>query len=163
MIAPDLIPKDPRHQRFADRQLAGDSLSDAYLGAGYKCSPAAAKAAGMRMSKRKDVRAYIRAIQGEAAKGAVASVQYKREFLFLIMDTPLMDIDPEDTGRKHGKLIKKYESSEFGYKMEKYCALKAIEIDNKLSGDDPETNALADLAAAIQSLAPAGVLPTGKM
>jgi phage terminase small subunit len=166
--SPIPLPKDPRHQRFADLVIEGIPAAQAYKEAGFKSKTAQSRAtAASRLLKRKDVSAYIRAIQAEAAKGCVASVQYKRELLFEIMDTPLMAIDPDDPARKHGRLIRKFkrQSDEIRetYEIEKHCPLKAIEIDNKLSGDDPETNSLRDLADAIGRLAPESGLPTGKM
>ncbi len=156
------LPKDPRHQRFADRVLAGDSLTDAYLTAGYKASRDAARKNAKRLRDRTDVTAYIEAVQQQAAEGAVASLRYKREFLFQIMDTPLMDIDPHDPERKHGRLLKKYKrsASETGEseEIEKLDPLKAIALDNELAGhkapekhehttDDALGAILADIAA----------------
>lgn len=164
MIDPALIPKKPQHQRFADRLLAGDAPADAYLAAGYKAaSRKVAIRCAQRLAKTKGIQAYMRAVQAEAAQGAVASVRYKRELLFEIMDTPLMDIDPKHPTKKHGRLIKKYKSSELGIEIEKICPLKAMEIDNKLSGDDPEQNNMRALADAIASLASSTAIPTGKM
>jgi hypothetical protein len=158
------LPKDPRHQRFADLVLAGEPAAKAYQEAGFKAKSAQSRAtSASRLLKNAHISRYMEAIRQKAAEGAVATVRYKREFLFLIMDTPLMAIDPNDPKRKHGRLVKKFKASEFGYEIEKHCPLKAIELDNKLSGDDADSNATAALAAAISSLAPLSPLPTGKM
>ena len=167
-MKPELIPKNPAHQRVADLWLSGVPIADAYKQAGYRpTTKDSAQHAGQLILRRKDVKTYVAAVQMKAAEKSVATVAYKRELLFKIMDTPLLAIDPDDKALTHGRLIKKFKrvTSEFGetYEIEKHCPLKAMEIDNKLSGDDPETNALADLAQAIAALAPSTVLPTGKL
>jgi len=64
-------------------------------------------------------------------------------------------------------LIKKYTVNESenssNRSLEKLDPLKAIEIDNKLSGDDAESNSISELAAAIASLGGASPLPQDKM
>jgi hypothetical protein len=166
------LPKDPRHQRFADLVLIGEPAAKAYKEAGFTAkSPQSRAANASRLLKRRDVCAYMAAVRGQAAKGTVATLQYKREFLFEIMDTPLWAIDPDDPGRQHGRLLKKVKrryrtgDDEIEYcfeEIEKHCPLKAIEIDNKLSGDDPESNFYDSFREALSALNE-GPLPTGKM
>lgn len=166
MIDSTLIPKNPQHQRFADRILAGDSLVDAYLAAGFKCTRNSAMHAGKRMVKRKDVSAYIRAVQAVAATSSVLTVIEIREYLARVVRKPITTLTL-DEDEKDADLIKAYTINETekstSKRIEKYDALKAIEIDLKLSGNDPEQNNMRALADAIAALAPASPLPTGKM
>jgi len=167
MIAPELIPRNPAHQRFADRHLAGDSLVDAYLAAGFKCTRTSAMHAGKRLFKRKDVQAYIKAIQASAADDSVLTLLERRRFYARIVRTPIMAIDPEHPEHKDGDLIRKYKrtTDEFkdNWEIEKLDPLKACELDTKAAGEDTEANGLSELAAAISSLGSAGPIPTGKL
>lgn len=162
------LPKDPRHQRVADNHLAGMSNTDAYLKAGYTCKPSSAMHACKRVLKRPDVIAYIAAQRQASATSTTLSIQEKREFLARIVRTPITDIVIPDSniGHKNTDLLKSYTKNESematSTKLDKLDALKAIEIDNKLSGDDPEHNALKEIASALSSLA-APVIPTDKM
>lgn len=92
-------------------------------------------------------------MRAASSAGKVLSLQTKREFLFRIVTTPLMGIDPRGPD---GDLILKYKNTitESGGSEEitKYDALKAIDLDNRLSGDDPESNALGSLADALAGL-----------
>jgi len=107
------------------------------------------------------------AVRGNSAVGMVASMQQKRELLYRIMFTPLRSINPNDPAHKDGDLIKKYKRvvTKTGEteEIEKLDPLKAMDLDNKLSGDDPEAKALGDLAGVLARLAPASVIPTGRM
>lgn len=154
------IPKEPRHQRYADNILAGhtgqDSYRMAYLPSTPKLTKESADNGHKRLKKHPEVIAYLRAVRAASATATVASLQYKRELLFEIMDIPLMAIDPNDPKRKYGRLIKKFKrtNTESGetWEIEKHCPLKAIELDNKIAGDDPESNLMGELALALQSL-----------
>lgn len=158
------LPKDPRHQRFADCLLSGMSVTDAYLAAGFNVKRSSATAAGKRLRKAPDVAAYIKAVQSEAADESVLTLLEKRQFLARIVRTPITSIDIEE--KENADLIKSYSSStsEMGnsLRLEKHCPLKAIEIDNKIGGDDPEADAIKALADAIGSLG-GNTLPTGKL
>lgn len=160
------LPKDPRVQRFADLILGDVKPADAYVQAGFKPgNRVSAQTLGTRMRRRADVQAYIRAIQQAAANETVLSVLEKRRFLARIVRTPLCKLDPER--ETDGDLIKSHSSSSSktssSTRIEKLDPLKAIEIDNKLSGDDAEANALTQLAAAIDALASASPVPTDRM
>jgi len=155
--APIPLPRDPRHQRFADLVMAGEPAAKAYKDAGFNAKTAQSRAtAASRLLKSADVSKYMAHIRGLAAEGSVASLRYKREFLFQIMDIPLMAIVPDDPQRKHGRLIKKFKrtNTESGetWEIEKHCPLKAIEIDNRLAGEDPAADLLSELAQALQNL-----------
>jgi hypothetical protein len=161
-------PKNPAHQRIADLWLNLVEPADCYLQAGYKAkSRAVAAHSANRVLNRADVKRYIAAIQAAAAVVSVATVAYKRALLFEIMDVPIMRIDPDCSKETHGRLIKKFKrvTNDIGetWEIEKLCPLKAMEIDNKLAGDDQETNALTEIAKALAALAPATTLPTSKM
>lgn len=171
------LPKDPKHQRFADLILEGKPAAEAYKESGFKSStPKSRSAAAARLLKNVSVASYLAAVRQQAAQGTVASLQYKRELLFQIMDVPLTAINPEDPTRTHHRLIKKlkrrFEVNEAGggdgsttciEEIEKLDPLKAIEIDNKLAGDDPEASHLGAIAAAIASLGGKSPLPQDSM
>lgn len=160
------LPKDPRHQRFADLILRGETAPEAYRKAGFKVTNLnSAKAAASRMLTNVSIKNYIQAVKSaaaeRAAEGAVGTVLEKRMFLARVWRTPLRAIDPNDPSHKDGDLISKYKrvTSETGETEEivKLCPLKAIAEDNKLSGDDPEANALQQMAEAFTML---GKMPT---
>jgi len=75
-----------------------------------------------------------------------------------IMFTPLRSINPDDPDFKDGDLLKKYKRvvTETGevVEIEKLDPLKAMELDNKLCGEDSESNAMASLSVALQALTP---------
>lgn len=148
------ILKDLRHQRFADFVLNGDAPATAYGKAGYNATTPQSRASNSsRLMKNADIRRYMDAVRQRAARGAVLSLQAKREFLCRIVTTPLMKIDPRGP---NGDLIKKYRSSatETGSseEWEKLDPLKAIDLDNKLAGEDPESNAMGSIADALAGL-----------
>lgn len=169
MNEPIPLPKDPRHQRFADLVLGGMRAAEAYRKAGFKAkSKSSILSLASRMSKNVNVLAYMDAVRRASAKETVLGVLEKREFLARIVRTPLMSIDPHHPEHKDGDLIRKYkrvtgEDSD-RVEIEKLDALKALAEDNKLSGDDPEANAAAALAEAFAQLA-AGMatLPQDRM
>lgn len=156
------LPKDPRHQRFADLLLAGQhNATEAYLEAGFKCTRKSAKDAAKRLRRHPEVLAYIRAMQERLAEQSFLSIQEIRKFCARVVRTPITKLDPHQ--ETDADLIKSYRSqeSELGssHSLEKLDPFKAIEIELKLSGNDPEQENLRVLAAAIGALA-APVLPT---
>lgn len=161
------VPKDPRHQRFADLVLEGKNITEAYLGAGYKVSRSVAAAAGKRMRRKADVEAYIQSIQRAAADASVLSLLEKRRFLARVVRTPLAKLDAEDPEHADGDLVKSFAVNESekstSRRIEKLDPLKAIEIDNKLDASSPENEQAAALAEAILALGNSNTLPTGKL
>ena len=165
------LPKNPRHQRFADLILREVPRADAYVQAGFKVTNrVAAQAAATRLLGKPYVASYIAAmrlvIQEDSATAAVLSVIEKRQFLARIVRTPLLSIDPH-TPDKDGDLIKTYQKTDTetssSERIEKLDPLKAIEIDNKLSCDDGERDGIAALTAALASLAVRSPLPDETM
>lgn len=147
-------PSDDKHRIFADFVFEGANPSDAYRRAGYNAkSPQSLATCAKRLLKNVEVATYLKAMRAASSAGKVLSLQTKREFLFRIVTTPLMGIDPRGPD---GDLILKYKNTitESGGSEEitKYDALKAIDLDNRLSGDDPESNALGSLADALAGL-----------
>ena len=166
------LPADPRHQRFADLRLRGMSLRDAYAGAGSKID-ARSSGNAKRLEKRLDVQTYLHAVRTAAAGDSVMTVEEKRKFLARIVRVPLIKIDPTDPEDPNADLIKKtkrrvVEGNEqdpeawIHDELEKYDALRAIDEDNKLAGDDPASKAITDLAAALSSLG-GSALPNDSM
>ena len=152
------LPNDPRHQRFADLVLSGETPPEAYRKAGFSATSTQSRAAAScRLLKNVKIATYMAAVRGKAAQGAVLTLQQKREFLCRIVTTPLMSIDPKG---KDGDLIRKYKSvqTETGgsEEIEKLDPLKAIDLDNKLTGEDAESGAMNSLSAALAALGPGG-------
>jgi len=156
------LPRDPRHQRFADLRLRGKSLRDAYSGAGFKID-ARSSGNAKRLERRPDVQAYLDAVRQSAAGESVMTVEEKRMFLARIVRVPLIKIDPTDPDDPNADLIKKtkrrvVEGNEqdpeawIHDELEKYDALRAIDEDNKLAGEDPASKAISELATALSSL-----------
>lgn len=157
------IPKDPRHLAFADFILSGEKPSKAYRDAGFNATTAAGCATNSgRLLKRADITAYLHAMRQAGAKAKVLTLQAKREFLCRAATVPLMSIDPHDPLFLNGDLIVKYKRvvTETGETVEftKLDPLKAIDLDNKLSGDDPDANAMGSLAQALAGLAGGGAV-----
>lgn len=156
------LPRDPRHQRFADLVLEGKSLVEAYLGAGYRCARAAAKSNATKLRKRRDVAAYITAIQQRAASDSIMNLVEILEFCARVKRVPITKLRPDDPNDENSDLIKKYkirrsvdsetESEVELVEVEKLDPFKAIDTHLKLSGDDPEANALAALAEELCAL-----------
>lgn len=160
------LPKDPRHQRFADlHALQGLCLADAYIAAGYKVGRAAARSAGARLMKRPDVTAYLAAIRGQAAGDTILSVNEILRFCARVVRTGIGDLDPSE-GSPTADLIKNHSETESetggSRRIEKLCPFKAIDTHLKLTGEDPHQNALKDIAAAIGSLG-GHPLPTDRL
>jgi len=159
MKTPPPLPKDPLHQRFADILLLETHVTNqaAYLRVYPKARPKSANTMAKRLLKRPDVIAYMTAVRAAAADDTTLSLLEKRRFLARIVRTPLLSIDPNHPNHKDGDLLLKYKNTttELGGTEEivKHCPLKAIEIDNKLSGDDPETNSLQAIAEALHGIA----------
>jgi len=157
------LPKDPRHQRFADLRLAGKSLIDSYLGAGFTAKDRRSSSNAKTIEKRADVAAYMEAVRQRAAGASVLTVEEKRQFLARIVRVPLLRIDPANPDDPNADLIKKakrkvtegneQEPEAWIYdEVEKYDALRAIDEDNKLAGEDPASKAISELATALSSL-----------
>lgn len=162
------LPKDARHQRYADGILQGLEGWDAYMKAFPDCrTKASAHTGHKRASKRADVKAYMQAVQLEARDSSVLTVLEKRRFLARVVRTPINEgMDPRELEQKNLDLVKSYSTSETEtgttFRLERLDPLKAIEIDNKLSGDDTGITALKDLADALHSIA-GGPIPTDKL
>ena len=162
------LPKDPRHQRFADLVMQGERPAEAYRMAGFKAKTANSRnALACRMLKNVNVSAYMGAVRTAAAGEAVLSVAEKRRFFARIVRVALARIDPSDPDDPNADLVESYRrsDSETGSTVafKKLNPLAAIEADNKLSGDgQPDAEALHDLAGALASLA-SPTLPTDRM
>jgi phage terminase small subunit len=150
------LPKEPRHQRFADLVLRGRPLVDAYQEAGFKCSRATANANAKKLRKRSDVEAYIHAIQTTAADDTALSVQEILQYCARVVRTPITKLDPRDPDEKNADLIKSFtiNDTETGssFRLEKHDPFKAIDTHLKLTGFDPEANVMNELANVLANL-----------
>lgn len=163
---PLILPKDPRHQRFADLILAGThDATAAYIAAGFKVSQKTARANACRLLKKPAVVAYMDAIRQAAAGESILTVREILEFCARVVRTGIGDLDPASESST-GDLIKTHSSNEgemgSSFKIEKHCPFKAIDTHLKLSGHNPEADAIKELSAAIGALG-GSVLPTGKL
>jgi hypothetical protein len=97
---------------------------------------------------------------------SLLTVQGIRRFLARIVRTPLPVLAPDNREDKNGDLIRSYTLNETeahtSRRIEKHCPLKAIGLDMKLSGADPEVSALQSLAEAITALGE-GPIPSDSM
>jgi|GEM_PF-4907715 len=155
------LPQDPRHQRYADLRLQNVKKTDAYMASGYKCRRSSAAAAATRVEKRSDVRAYMTAIRLSAAGDSCLDLLEIRRFLARVVRTPFAEIDPDSP--EHSDLIlslsRSTSEASASSSLRKLDPLKAIEIDIKLSGDDPETNAASQLTELLLTLCHAHPIP----
>lgn len=161
------LPKDPRHQRFADLVLQGQPLVEAYLGAGFNCSRESAYHAGKRLRKRAEVEAYIQSIQSAAADESVLTILEKRRFLARVVRIGLAKLDFDNPDDPNADLIKSHSLTESesstSRRIEKHDPLKAIQIDNDLDAATPANQHQKDLADAILALSSTESLPSGKL
>jgi len=150
-------PRNPRHQAYADHLLSGMTQGDAYLAAGFRCAPQHARSQAARLRKRPDICRYMEAIQARAADESTLTLTEVRRFLARIVRTPLTALDPESD--RNADLIKTIARTSSSTRLEKLDPLKAIEIDLKLSGQDPETSLLKQISRALEGLPKHGPLP----
>jgi phage terminase small subunit len=150
------LPKEPRHQRFADLVLSGKTLVDAYLDAGFKCSRATANANAKKLKKRQDVAAYIRAVQSRAADDSTLSVQEILHYCARVVRTPITKLDPRNKEDPNSDLIKTYTINDgeasSSVRVEKHDPFKAIDTHLKLTGNDAESNYMNSLAYALANM-----------
>ena len=155
----------PRYQRFADRLLAGDNLTDAYVAAGFKCKRENVGKSAWRLKQHPQIATYLEAAQKRASDEACLTLREIRHFLARIVRTPITKLDPTD--KANADLIKTYSLTERGTsssrRLEKLDPLKAIEMDLKLSGNDPGTNTIKQLAEALAALGNHDPIPTEVM
>jgi phage terminase small subunit len=148
------LPAEPRHQRYADLRLRGLTRKDAYLQAGFRCSPSSANSAGSRLDRRPDIQAYLQAVKAAATGTTILDLLEIRRFLARTVRVPITKLAIHQD--QDADLIKSYSTQESedrsSFRIEKHDPLKAIEIDLKLSGNDPDTNALKQFSEALLTL-----------
>jgi hypothetical protein len=153
------IPRDPRHQRYADGILDGLQGREAYRLAFRPSTPkltiASADTGHKRLKKNQEVINYLRAVRAASATSTVLTVTEKREFLARVVRTDITTLSI-DGGGKDGDMIKSYSVNESessrNVRLEKHDPLKAIDLDNRIAGEDPTANLLTELAQALQNL-----------
>ncbi len=161
------LPKEPRHRLFADFVLSGKPLVEAYLEAGFRCTRATANANAKKLRKRPDLQAYIRAVQAAAAHEATLSLHEILRFCARVVRTPIARLDPRNPADPNGDLIKSFASNDgelsSSFRLEKHDPFKAIDTHLKLSGHDPEADAMRQLAAALAALGHGQPMPEDRM
>jgi hypothetical protein len=153
------LPKNPLHQRYADNILSGlsgvESYQRAYAAITPKLTRESAYNGDKRLKKNPEVIAYLRAIRAASATSTVLSVTEKREFLARVVRTDITTLSIDGDG-KNGDMIKSYSVNESessrNIRLEKHDPLKAIDLDNRIAGEDPTANLLTELAQALQNL-----------
>lgn len=100
-------PLTVRQERFCEFVVAGDSLTEAYLKAGWKVTRTTAKVNGSKLLTNAAIKAKIAELRQPQTRKALMSKDYKRELLRQIA---------EDS--KAGALVK----------------IRAMEVDAKLAG-----------------------------
>jgi phage terminase small subunit len=172
------LPKKLQHQAFADLVLAGHAPATAYQMAGFaaKTSQSRATASG-RLLKNVDIADYIAAVKAKAqsqmADDAMLTVLERRGKLARIYRANILKIDPTNPDDPNADLLKKVKIREKidvegnvtrTTEFEIHDALAAGRDDGKLSGDDPEANAMQQMAEALERIAKTqGTLPDDKM
>jgi hypothetical protein len=147
--------KNARHHKFATAVLRGMSLGDAYYAAGYRCKDYHTyQLHGSKLRKHKQVAAYIEVAQRNTADDSMLTLAEKRRFLARIVRTPISAISWDENADLAKRICDTH--------VEKFDPLKAIELDNKMSGDDPTADAMKQIAQAIGALG-GSVLPQGKL
>ena len=122
---------NPRWEQFAQRVASGESATAAYR-AIYKAPDKSAEAHGCRLVRNGKVSARIAEMQRASEESSVMSLQDKREFLALIVRTPIGRIDENSplcqwfrrtTGRRASLSIRMPDK------------LQAIMLDARLAGE----------------------------
>jgi hypothetical protein len=161
--SPPPWPKDPRHQRLADLIFEGWKTGDAMALLYPRLAKASRTPQAGKIKRRADYKAYLEWIRAHSTTDATLSAQEKREFFARIVRTPVAKLDPLNPEDTNGDLIKAYthNESETGtnLRVEKLDPLKAIELDNQLSGDDPESDFFRSLNDALAELSTPSPLP----
>ena len=165
--SPPPWPKDPRHQRLADLIFQGVPTGEAYGMIFPRAKKTSRAPAAGVIKRRQDYKDYVAWLRTQSSTDTTLSMQEKREFFARIVRTPLAALKPDEPNDPNGDLIKSYSYNETetgtSSRIEKLDPLKAIEIDNTLSHDDPEANFYHELNNALASLSSAGPLPKDKL
>ena len=160
-------PKDPRHQRLADLIFSGVSTTDAMDELFPKAKKSSRSPMAGSIKRRKDYKAYLAYLRSQSNTDAVMSAQEKREYFARVKRTPVTKLDPENPDDPNGDLIKSYAITETetscNVRIEKFDTLKAIELDNQLSGDDPESDFFRSLNEAIAQLSSPSPIPSDEL
>lgn len=115
-----------RQEKFAQLYVSGKTATEAYQVA-YGPSKGAEVSASRLLSTAK-VAARVKALQEEAAKGAVLSLQETLEYFRKVVLTPIGEVDERSV------LCQSAEHSDTGTKFKMPCKLKALELNAKLQG-----------------------------
>ena len=172
-----LLMKD-EHRAFADLVLAGHAPATAYNMAGFKAkTPQSRATAASRLLKNVDIAGYIAAVkakvQERAVEAAFISAVDKRTKYARIFRCNILKIDPSNPDDPNADLIKKVKIKEDidangnprkVTEFEIHDAMTAARDDTKISGDDPEANALQQLADILAKIGQGGgTLPVDRM
>lgn len=143
--------KNQRHERFAQLVATGKSGASAY-GEIYGRKGGVAEACASRLLRNQKIMDRVAELQGEAAKGAVLTIEQMHDFLLRVVLTPIANVDETSdlcqsweysmSGGPRGKLRRgnadsgnEEESEErTTVKVKVPDKLKAIELAAKLQG-----------------------------
>ena len=143
--------KNSRHEVFARALASGKSGAEAARVAGY--TKERARKTASEFGTNRDISDRVEWLQRQAAKGTVLSIQEKREYLALVVRTPLAKVD------ENSVLCQSAKYTEDGIEIKMADKLKAISLDNDLAGEGAEAKAMG---AAADALAVIKVLTHGK-
>lgn len=115
-----------RQENFCQEYVKGGTATEAYEKAYGKVKGAEASAS--RLLSNAKVAARVKALQEEAAKGAVLSLQETLEYFRKVVLTPIGEVDERSV------LCQSAEHSDTGTKFKMPCKLKALELNAKLQG-----------------------------
>lgn len=155
----------PTYQQFAERVAAGGVPTVVYGEVFGTSAGEACRKGATRMSKNVPVQEEILRIRREAEKlagGSVLTVLEKREYLALVLRTPLSKVDPSSVLCQEMTIVEAEEMDTPALpgmeqemrvfttkKIKMVDKLRAIEIDSKLAGDFAEDKNGAVLAGGL--------------
>jgi phage terminase small subunit len=144
-------------RKFCEGIVAGLNATDSYAKAYPKATRRAARAHGARLVAKGSIKseiARLRAAAQEKAGSAVLTLAEKRSFLARLLRINVAEIDVS----KDGDLLAGLDRTEGSEKTEGLVKLrladklKAIELDNDLSGEGSEAGANDELAGLLARL-----------
>ncbi len=137
--------------------MKGGTATEAYEKAYGKVKGAEVSAS--RLLSNAKVAARVKALQEEAAKGAVLSLQETLEYFRKVVLTPIGEVDERSV------LCQSAEHSDTGTKFKMPCKLKALELNAKLQGwlrEKVEHTIEQDGLAALMTKIRDGLRPTAE-
>lgn len=134
-----------RHEQFAQRVASGETATAAYR-AIYSAATKVAEANGSRLLRIAKVSARVAEMQRASATARVMSLQEKREFLALIVRTPIGQIDENSP---LCQWFKRTTGRRATFEIRMPDKLQAIMLDARLAGELKGTSVTVNTAAPV--------------